>query len=144
MTSPRIRFAAIAVISFLACSKKLTSSVEDAGMVVPPASSPEITELAPLTDDAGTADATPGLPKKWTGQPAAGSANQMKVKACCNAMRTQAKKLGGGSPEAFQLNAFAVQCDAIATQIGPQGNAPEFNQIRQMLMSIKLPAACAF
>ena len=58
-------------------------------------------------------------------------------------MRTESTKLGS-SPEAFQITALAAQCDALAVQIGSQGNAPEFNQLRQILKSIKLPAACNF
>src|SRR5271165_1656052 len=127
--------ASLAVLS-TACSKKAAPAVEDAGVVPPPASTPEVTELAPLTDDGGPdADASGGA-RKWVGG-GASNANQVKIKACCNAMRAQAKQMGG-SPEAFQVNAFAAQCDMVATQIGSQGNAPEFNQIRQMLKSIKL------
>jgi hypothetical protein len=81
-------------------------------------------------------------PRKWTGG-AATNSNQVKIKACCNAMRAQARQLGS-SPEAFQINAFAVQCDTFASQVGPQGTAPELNQVRQMLKSINLPAACQF
>ncbi len=65
----------------------------------------------------------------------------MKIKACCNAMRAQAKAMGG-SPEAFQINALAAQCDMFATQVGPAGNAPELNQLRQILKSLTLPSAC--
>ena len=43
-----------------------------------------------------------------------------------------------------QLTAFAMQCDMMAAQVGPQGTAPEFNQIRAILKSVKLPSACAF
>jgi hypothetical protein len=59
-------------------------------------------------------------------------------------MRTEARTLGPGSPEAFQLNAIAGQCDVLARQIGPAGNAPELNQLRQVLRSLRLPAACQF
>jgi hypothetical protein len=127
----------------LGCPKKQTTPpVEDAG--IPTAvSAPTVTELAPLvTDDAGPdVDAEAG-PKKWTG--AALNPNQQKIEACCNGMRAQAKTMGQSSPEAFQLNAFATQCDVLAKQIGPQGTAPEFAQIRQMLKSVKLPSACNF
>jgi len=127
----------------MGCPKK-APPVEDAGTTPPPASTPEITELAPLADDGGADADAAGAPRKWAGGSAGpASANQQKVKACCNAMRSQAKQMGS-SPESFQVIALAAQCDAIATQIGSQGNAPEFNQVRQMLKSIKLPAACQF
>jgi hypothetical protein len=132
------------VISLLVmgCPKKAVPPVEDAEPP-PPASAPTVTELAPLTDiaDAGDAAAEAG-PKKWTGP--ALNPNQMKIAACCNGMRTQAKTVGLQSPEGFQLNAAAAQCDVFAKQVGPQGTAPEFAQIRQLLKTVKLPSACQF
>ncbi len=107
----------------------------------PPASTPEVTDLAPLTDDGGP-EAEAAAPKKYAGGGGM-SANQLKIKACCNAMRTQAKAMGS-SPEAFQVNAAAAMCDNVAAQVGASGNAPEFAQIRGMLKSITLPAACSF
>ena len=112
------------------------------GAPPPPTSAPTVTELAPLTDDGGP-DARRGA---RGGQEAERrrpgyNANQLKIKACCNAMRAQAKAMGS-SPEAFQVNALAAQCDMFATQVGPAGNAPELNQLRQILKSITLPAAC--
>jgi hypothetical protein len=71
------------------------------------------------------------------------TANQVKIKACCNAMRTQAKAIAN-SPEAFQVNAAAAMCDQFASQVGASGSAPEFAQIRGMLKSVTLPAACSF
>lgn len=126
---------------FLGCPKKPAPPVEDAGLPAP-ASTPSVTELAPLTDiaDAGDAAAEAG-PKKWTGPSM--TPNQLKIEACCAGMRTQAKQMGQ-SPEAFQLNAAAAQCDVFAKQVGPLGTAPEFAQIRQMLKSVKLPSACQF
>jgi hypothetical protein len=106
---------------------------------------PDVTELAPLADqgfpDAGGAQPQ-GPAKKWTGAPPS-NANQLKIKQCCNALRTQAKQLGS-SPEGNQLVGIAGYCDAMAAQVGPQGTAPEFNQLRQMLQSVKLPAVCQF
>jgi len=127
----------------MGCPKK-QPAVEDAqAPAPPPASTPTVTELAPLTDDGGEeAEAEASAPKKYTGGPAY-NANQLKVKQCCNAMRTQAKAMGS-SPEAFQINNLATQCDMFAAQIGAQGNAPEFNQLRQILKSVKLPSVCQF
>jgi len=114
--------------------------VEDAAPQ--PASTPSITELAPLTeDDAGDAAVEAAAPKKLTGP--AVNPNQAKISACCNAMRAQAKQLGQ-SPEAFQINAAAAQCDVFAKQVGPAGTAPEFAQLRAILKSVKLPSACQF
>jgi hypothetical protein len=101
-----------------------------------------VTELGPLVEDAGPDADAAEAGKKWGGG-GGYNPNQLKIKACCNAMHAQAKALGN-APEAAPIVMIATQCDVIATQVGPQGNAPEFNQLRQMLKSVKLPAACSF
>jgi hypothetical protein len=130
-------------ILLLGCPKKPPPlAVEDAGPSAP-ATTPTVTELAPLTEEAGAEDAAPeAAPKKWTGPGL--TANQMKLQACCSAMRAQAKQVGVSSPEGFQLNAAAVYCDSVVKQVGPAGTAPEFAQVRAMLKSVKLPSACQF
>jgi hypothetical protein len=137
-----LAFALAFPVLLMGCPKKSPPGV-DAGEPAPPASSTSVAELAPLTDDLGDGgtEAEAG-PKKWTGPGT--SPNQAKIQACCRAMRTEAITLGPGSPEAFQLNAIAGQCDVFARQIGPAGNAPELNQLRQVLRSVRLPAACQF
>jgi hypothetical protein len=150
LSLPRRGFAFVAMVIsvpvlLLGCPKKeAPMSQEDAAAPAPLApSAPAVTELAPVVEDAGedadAAEASP--PKKWTGP--ALSANQAKIKVCCNAMRSQAKQLGA-SPEGYQLNTMAMQCDAFVVQIGPQGTAPELSQFREVLKNIKLPAACQF
>jgi hypothetical protein len=129
----------------MGCPKKEPPPLEETKPeAAAPASAPEVTELAPLIDDAGT-DAAEAAPKKMTGGGGGGgaNANQLKIKQCCNAMRSQAKQLGS-SPEANQLIALGMQCDMMAAQVGPQGTAPEFSQLRAVLKSLKLPAACQF
>jgi hypothetical protein len=126
----------------LGCPKKPQPVVEDAAPP-PPATSSGPLVLAPLEDDAGDAgdgDAADAHPK---GSGPGLNPNQLKIKACCNSMRAQAKQMGA-SPEAFQMNTLAAQCDQIAAQVGPAGNAPEFAQLRQILKSVKLPSACTF
>jgi hypothetical protein len=127
------------------CPKKEAPLVQEAGP--PPApepTAPPITELQPLEDEAGApGDAAAEAGKRWSGGGGGYNANQLKIKACCGTLRTQAKALGS-SPEAFQLNALALQCDAFATQMGAQGNAPELNQLRQILKTAKVPLACEF
>jgi len=134
-------FALAFPVFVMGCPKKPVPVV-DAGEPPPPASS-SVAELAPLVEDAGDeGDGAPdAAPKRWTGPGM--NPNQSKIQACCNAMRTEARTLGA-SPEAFQLKAVAGQCDVFARQVGPAGNAPELNQLRQVLRSVKLPAACQF
>jgi hypothetical protein len=134
-------FALAFPVFVMGCPKK-QPPVVDAGEPPPPAAT-SVAELAPLVDDAGDeGDGAPeAAPKKWTGP--GGNPNQLKIQACCNAMRAQARTLGA-SPEAFQLTAAAGQCDVFAKQVGPAGNAPELNQLRQVLRSVKLPGACNF
>ncbi len=126
----------------MGCTKKEQPASIQEAEAPPPADTPDVTELAPLTEDAGEAADAADAGKKWVGP--AYNPNQLKIKQCCNAMRANAKAMGTNSPEAYQINALAAQCDSFATQVGPQGNAPELNQLRQMLKSIKLPSACAF
>ena len=136
-------FALACPVLLLGCPKK-QAPVVDAGEPAPPASSTSVAELVPLTDD-DAGDGGAGVeagPKKWTGP--GGNPNQSKIQACCRAMRTEARTLGQAAPEAFQLNAAAAQCDVFARQVGPAGNAPELNQLRAILRSVKLPAACQF
>jgi hypothetical protein len=134
-------FAVAFPVFVMGCPKK-TPPVVDAGEPPPPASS-SVAELAPLVDDAGDEGDGAGDagPKKWTGPGV--NPNQAKIQMCCRAMRSQAKTLGA-SPEAFQLTAAAAQCDVFAKQVGPAGNAPELNQLRQILRSVKLPNGCSF
>ena len=133
-------FALAFPVFVMGCPKK-PPPVVDAGEPPPPASS-SVAELAPLVDDAGDeGDGAPEAGKKWTGPGV--NPNQAKIQACCRAMRAEAKTLGA-SPEAFQLTAAAAQCDVFAKQVGPAGNAPELNQLRQILRSVKLPNGCTF
>jgi hypothetical protein len=126
--------------ALLGCPKK-QAPVEDAGTPVAVAEAPDVVVLQALTDDAGEDADAEAAAKKWTGPPT--NPNQLKIQACCNSMRAQAKQLGN-SPEATQIVLLASQCDMVAKQVGPGGNAPEFNQLRAMLKSVKLPAACSF
>jgi hypothetical protein len=126
----------------MGCPKKEPPPPVEDSAPPPPPSAPTVTELAPLIpDDAGDDAGVDAGPKKYTGP--AVNPNQAKIAACCNAMRAQAKQMTG-SPEAFQLNAMAAQCDIFAKQVGPLGTAPEFAQLRQVLKSVKLPSACSF
>jgi hypothetical protein len=139
-----LTFVAVAValpVVLMGCPKKEAPAAPDAGAPPPPASTPEVTDLAPLVDDAG-AEAEASAPKKYAGGGGM-TGNQVKIKACCNAMRTQAKAMGS-SPEAFQVTSAAAMCDQFASQVGASGSAPEFAQIRGMLKSVTLPAACSF
>jgi hypothetical protein len=118
-------------VVLLGCPKKPVP-VEDAGEPGP-APTPSVTQLAALTDDGGdTSDASEGGPKKWTGP--AVNPNQQKIKACCNAMRATHDPM---------FMAVAMQCDALAAQVGPSGSDPAFAQLRAILKGNKLPGACS-
>ena len=137
-----LAFTTFVPVLVMGCPKKEPAVVEEAAAPPPPASAPTVTELMPLTDDAGpdASDAAPEAGKKVSVGPVY-NPNQLKIKQCCNAMRAQATAMGT-SPEAFQIKALAAQCDVFVTQVGPQGNAPELSQLRQILQSVKLPTAC--
>jgi hypothetical protein len=125
---------------------KSTPPMDEAG--APPDSSigaPPVTELSPLVDDAGDdADAAEAVAPKKPAVRAGYTANQVKIRECCSAMRKQAKQWGESSPEGFQLMTLAAQCDTVAEQLGPHGTAPELSQMRELLKSLRLPAACQF
>ncbi len=97
-----------------------------------PASSPSVTQLAPLTDDGGEDAAAEAEAGHHWGPPV--NPNQQRIKACCNALR------GTHDP---MLASIAAQCDIIAAQVGPSGSDPAFAQLRAILKSQKLPAACS-
>lgn len=132
-------------MSIIGCPEKKVPVAEEAAPPPAPPSAPTVTELAPLVDDAGAdadaAEAEAEAPKRRPGNPM--TANQTKIKACCNAMRAQAKQLAN-SPEGYQLKTMADQCDMFVTQLGPQGAAPELSQFREILKSLKLPNVCQF
>lgn len=139
MTRSSVRRAFFFVISMslpvvlLGCPKKPVP-VEDAGEA--PAPTPSLTQLSPLTDDGGDEGgdaAAEASPKKWGGGPAV-NPNQMKIKACCNAMRATHDPL---------FAAAAMECDSLAAQVGPAGSDPAFAQLRAILKTQKLPGACA-
>jgi len=116
----------------LGCPKKPVP-VEDAGEPAP-AASPTVANLAPLTDDGGDegGDASDGG-RHWGPGPNV-NPNQMKIKACCNAMRATHDPT---------FMAVAIQCDALASQVGPSGSDPAFAQLRAILRGQKLPGACS-
>jgi hypothetical protein len=141
-----VGFTTLFPLLVVGCPKKEPPVViEEAGPPPPPpASTPTVTELVPLGDDAGpdAADATADAAKKWTGGgPSTYSANQLRIKECCNALHAQAKQLGS-APEAAEVNMAAATCDMLVAQAGATGTAPELNGLRQMLKSVKLPSVC--
>jgi len=138
MSRSPVRSALLFAVTFsipllvLGCPKKPVP-VEDAGDTPPP-SAPSVTNLAPLTDDGGDegGDASDGG-RKWGPGPNV-NPNQMKIKACCNAMRATHDPT---------FMAVAAQCDMLAAQVGPSGSDPAFAQLRAILKGAKLPGACS-
>jgi hypothetical protein len=116
----------------LGCPKK-PAPVEDAGEP-PPAATPSVTSIAPLTDDGGddAGDGSDGAHHGGYGP--AVNPNQAKIKQCCNAMRATHDPM---------FMAVAAQCDALAAQVGPSGSDPAFAQLRAILKGQKLPGACS-
>ncbi len=135
--------AAFCALPFVVgCPKKEPPQVVEA--TPPPEPAPvdaAVTVLEPMEDEVvADAAAEASAPKKPTGTGT--STNVLRVKQCCAQLRTQAKLLGA-SPEAGLLMSAAVQCDTLATQVGPGGNAPELGVVRGLLRGRTLPAACA-
>lgn len=141
--SPRRAVFAFAIFSvfpvLVGCPKK-PDPVPDAAPPPPPVEEASTTVLVPMEEDAGAADADADAPVKYTGP--AVNPNVAKLKQCCNAIAAEGKRLGA-SPEGAMLTTAAAQCSQAATQIGPQGTAPEMAVLRQMLAGRALPGACA-
>jgi hypothetical protein len=134
---------AIAVFGALplavACEKKPT--VVDAGLVATAADAmvflDDAADAADAADAEDAADAADAA-KKVVGLPT----NVVRLKQCCGQLRTQAKAMGA-SPEAGFLIGAAAQCDTIAAQAGPNGNAPELGLLKAALAGRNLPPVCA-
>ncbi len=123
------------------CPKK-TNPVQDAAPA--PTPTPTMTEavLAPIEDDAGDA-AEEEAAAKPVYHGSGLTTNQLRIKQCCNALRSQAKTMGN-SPEAMQITQAATLCDGVVLAVGNQkgGQAPEFAPVRQMLTGKTIPAVC--
>jgi hypothetical protein len=133
---------ALLLVPVLAACPKKKEEVIDAGP--PPAPTPVVTQeiqnLQPIVEeDAGIVDAGPDV-KKPTGPGV--PANVARLRQCCAQLGFEAKKLGA-SPEAGMLAAAAAQCNVIAAQAGPNGNAPELGAIRNALKGRTVPPVCA-
>jgi hypothetical protein len=127
-----------AVPLLVACPKKDPPAPDAAPP--PPVAEPETgpVVLAPLEEDAG-ADADADAAKKATGPGI--STNVARLRQCCGQLRIQAKALGA-SPEAGMLLQGASQCDALASQAGPAGNAPELGILKTVLAGRNIPPVC--
>ena len=134
--------ASVLPVALLGCPKKEVPVVVDAAPAPTPTPTVTETNLTPLDEDAGSdaSDASDAKPK-WTGP--AVNPNQLRIKQCCNAIRTQAKSLGT-SPEAAQMVQAAAMCDGVSMAVTSTGagQAPEFAPVRQMLAGKQLPPLC--
>jgi hypothetical protein len=134
-------FALFGVAAFgcQACEKK-PPPVIDAGAPPPPVptdTTPVV--LTPLDDSLDSGSDAPAPKPRGNYTPT--NTNAARIKACCNAMRTQAKGMGS-SPEANLVLQAATACDMVALQATATGTAPEFAQVRTMLKGRVLPNAC--
>ena len=128
-------------ITILGCPKK-DPPVADAGPAPTPTPTPSETALAPLIEDSGPDDTGVDTGVK----PAQGgglTANQLRVKQCCNAIRAQGKSLGT-APEAANFTNAAVMCDQLVGVVGPSasGQVPELAPVKTMLQGKTLPPLC--
>lgn len=142
--SPRRAFFAVAMwatVPVLAGCPKKTPTIVDAGLPEPVVdASPEPPLLPMEPEDAGVDAGVDAGPPKYTGP--AVNVNVARLKQCCNAIAKEAQRLGA-SPEAGMLTAAAAQCNVLAAQAGPTGNAPELAPVRGLLAGRQLPAACS-
>lgn len=124
-----------------ACKKELPPVVDAGPAPTPTPADTTPTDFQPISDDAGAdAGTDAGTKPKWTGP--AQNGNVARLKQCCAQLSGQAKQLAN-SPEGGMLQQAAAQCNVIATQAGPSGNAPELGAIRMLLQGKNIPNACA-
>ncbi|MFO0663367.1 MAG: hypothetical protein U0174_05420 [Polyangiaceae bacterium] len=121
------------------CPKK-EPVVVDAGAPAPVATpAATVEDLKPMdTEDAGPdtgvdAGKKPGV---------AGNPNVARLKACCNQLAAEGKRMGAGSAEGGMIIAAAAQCNAMAAQAGTSGNAAEMGVIRNLLQGRNVPPVC--
>ena len=97
-------------------------------------------DLVPVEEDAGfDAGFDAGAAKPGVYVPT----NVARLRACCAQINAEARKLGM-SPEAAMLAGVATQCNAMASQVGPNGNAPELGTLRSLLKGRTIPACQSF
>ncbi len=71
-----------------------------------------------------------------------GNTNVARLKQCCNQLAIQAKAMPN-SPEGGLFQQAAAQCNAMASALGPNANAPELGAIKTLLAGRNIPAVCA-
>lgn len=113
----------------------------DAGPAPTPTPTPSET-LAPLVEDSGPEDTGVDTGVKYQGGGL--TANQLRVKQCCNAIRAQGKSLGT-APEAANFTNAAAMCDQLVGAVGPStaGQVPELAPVKAMLAGKTLPPLCS-
>ncbi len=124
----------------LGCPKD--KPVADAAPAPTPTPTPTETALAPLVEDSGPEDTGVDTGKKPTGGGGL-SANQLRVKQCCTAIRAQGKSMGT-APEAANFTNAAAMCDQLVSAVGPStsGQVPELAPVKAMLAGKTLPPLC--
>jgi hypothetical protein len=141
--SPRRTAFALAIFSavplLVACPKDKPAPV-DAALPPPPPEEDASQGLVEMVEDAGPDIDADAAKPKFTGTGV--STNVLRLKQCCNQLNAEAGRMGS-SPEAAMVKSAAVQCNTLATQVGPGGNAPELNVLRGLLVGRTLPPACA-
>jgi len=137
---PRTLFvlALVGVIPTVAsCQKKPEVVIVDAGP--PPAPVETAAQLVAMEEDAGVADADAEAGPVFRGP--AVNANIARVKACCNALASQAASQKN-TPEGAMVMSAAAQCNAAAGHLAPNGTAPELAVMRQLLVGKTVPPLC--
>ncbi|MBX3208417.1 MAG: hypothetical protein KF764_25450 [Labilithrix sp.] len=94
--------------------------------------------VGPLSRDAGRPTEKAAAPAAKAAPPS----NLPRLRQCCGALSSEAKRLGS-SPEAAQMNSAAAQCNALGAAAGPGGSVPENGTLRALLAGRTIPAACA-
>lgn len=121
----------------VACGDKKKTVVVDASPITTAAATDAWVSVAPEEDAADAADAADTAKKVGVGV----STNVARLRQCCGQLRTQARPILT-SPEGATLLQAAAQCDVLANQAGPAGNAPELGILKTVLAGRNVPPVC--
>ncbi|MGC4079445.1 MAG: hypothetical protein QM702_20880 [Rubrivivax sp.] len=110
----------------------------------PPPPPPPAVDAAPVVltvEEDAAADAPADADAEAGKKVVLGNTNVLRLKQCCAALGAEAKRMGP-SPEAGMFLSAAAQCNAMASQVAPGGNAPEMGALRGLLAGRTVPAVC--
>jgi hypothetical protein len=124
-------------VMVIGCPKKVepVAVVDAAPAPVPTPVETALPDVAPIVEDAGPdtgADA---------GKKLGPASNTAQIRACCNALAGEAKRLGPGSIEGGMLMGVVGQCNQVANS-SASGNSVELSALKAAMRGRSVPPVC--